>query len=124
MIVLPWPSSSLSPNARGHWAVKAKSAKKAKADAATVARGAMVKIGAVPLRPVVIVTFYPPTNHRRDLDNMIASFKAAQDGIASAIGVDDAYWDVSYQRGPVKRGGEVTVQIGGVVDVPFRGVIS
>lgn len=122
MIVLPWPSSALSPNARGHWAFKAKAVKAARNVAYYSTLEAGNKGVAVP--PVVVVTFCPPDNRARDLDNMIASFKAYQDGVAQAIGVDDSQWRVAYQRGPVKRGGEVTVDVGGLAEVPFRGVIS
>lgn len=123
MIVLPWQNKTLSPNARAHWRTLSSAKKRAKTSAYYLTRQA---IGAARYTaPVtVVVTFCPPDRRPRDLDNMIASFKAAQDGIAQAIGVDDSLWRVSYQRGPVKRGGEVIVQLDGVADVPFRGVIS
>ena len=41
--------------------------------------------GPIPVR----ITFYPPDARRRDDDNMIGSFRAARDGIADALGVDD-----------------------------------
>ncbi|WP_148649262.1 RusA family crossover junction endodeoxyribonuclease [Novosphingobium barchaimii] len=42
------------------------------------------------------VTFYPPDRRHRDDDNMIASFKAARDGIADALGVDDRKFRPKY----------------------------
>ena len=62
-------------------------------------------------RPKVRVQFSPPDNRRRDLDGMIASHKAAQDGIADALGVDDSKFEVTYTIGPPIKGGAVIVQI-------------
>ena len=122
MISLPWPEKALSPNERVHHFALARAKKDAKASAYYLCLEAIgrAKVSA-PLS--VVVTFCPPDNRKRDLDNMIASFKAAQDGIAQAIGIDDSEWQVSYQRGPVKRRGEVVVEFGSV-GIPFRGVIS
>ena len=122
MIVLPWQNNALSPNARTHHFALARAKKAAKTAAYYLTREALGKVAFSAPLPVV-VTFCPPDSRARDLDNMIASFKAAQDGIAQAIGVDDADWRVSYQRGPVKRGGEIRVEFG-AVGIPFRGVIS
>ena len=123
MIELPWPNRVLSPNAREHHFTVARAKKKAKADAWALAREAVGRSRfAAPVS--VVVTFCPPDNRARDLDNMIASFKAYQDGVAQAIGVDDSQWSVHYQRGPVRRPAAVLVDIDGVADVPFRGVIS
>lgn len=58
----------------------------------------------------VLITFFPPDKRARDLDNMIASFKAYQDGIADAIGLDDRHWITSYAvSSPVARG-SITVE--------------
>jgi crossover junction endodeoxyribonuclease RusA len=51
------------------------------------------------------IAFLPPDNHRRDLDNMIASFKAGLDGLSDAIGIDDSEFSYEFSRGePVKNG--------------------
>lgn len=42
------------------------------------------------------VTFYPPDKRHRDDDSMIASFKAARDGIADALGVNDRRFKPHY----------------------------
>jgi hypothetical protein len=39
------------------------------------------------------ITFYTPDNRKRDLDNLLAAMKPALDGMAQAIGVDDALFD-------------------------------
>ena len=36
------------------------------------------------------ITFFTPDNRKRDLDNLLAAMKPALDGMARAIGVDDA----------------------------------
>lgn len=122
MIVLPWPDHTLSPNARPHHFALARAKKAAKTAAYYLTREAVGKAAFAAPLPVKI-TFNPPSNHRRDDDNMIASFKAARDGIAKAIGVDDADWIVTYEHGPVVKGGRVVVELGAVT-IPFRGVIS
>lgn len=57
----------------------------------------------------IAVTFRPPDKRRRDKDNMIASFKSGQDGIADALGVDDSTLPVSHETGTPVRGGRVDV---------------
>ena len=41
-------------------------------------------------RFVVSMVFYPPDGRRRDVSNLHAAMKAALDGIAEAMGVDDS----------------------------------
>ena len=93
-IVLPFPDRRLSPNSRCHWRARLKPKQIAKTTAwATTAatkgfyeaKAALQGTGPIPVR----IRFYPPDNRRRDADNIIASFKAAQDGVADALGVDD-----------------------------------
>lgn len=119
MLILPWPHRNLSPNARTHWSAKARSSAKAKSDAfyATKASG---------LKPFTRfhLTFCPPDNRRRDLDNLIASSKAALDGMAKAMGVDDAAFRWTAEIGEVCPGGRVIVTPDDVTNTPFRGVIS
>lgn len=116
MIVLPWPDKRLSPNARQHWAVLAKVKKQARADAhilATVAlslkdkRAIAAGSGKIPIE----VRFYPPDNRHRDDDNAIASFKAARDGIADSIGVDDRRFQPVYRFMDPDKPGRVEVEI-------------
>ncbi len=116
MIVLPWPDKRLSPNARQHWAVLAKVKKQARADAhilATVAlslkdkRAIAAGDGKIPIE----VRFYPPDNRHRDDDNAIASFKAARDGIADSIGVDDRRFQPVYRFMDPDKPGRVEVEI-------------
>ena len=78
-VILPGLMRALWPNARPHWAQKAKAVKAYRFAAKSMCLGA--KPG------VVRVTFCPkPFGPIPDRDNAIAAFKAAQDGIADALG--------------------------------------
>lgn len=111
-IVLPFPDRRLSPNARLHYRVTAPVKAKARKDAAYLTYGAM-PAGAREVRqcfagdgPISYeVTFYPPDGRHRDDDNMIAMLKAARDGIADALGVNDRrFKPVYYFEEPCKPG--------------------
>lgn len=104
IVFLPWPPSELSPNARCHWAKKAKAAKSYRLIAAWAA------VGMGPGRTVSI-TFNPPDKRPRDLDNMLASIKSGLDGIAQALGVDDKEWSLTITKGAPIQGGLVTVEV-------------
>jgi crossover junction endodeoxyribonuclease RusA len=110
-IILPWPDKRLSPNARVHWSTLAGAKKKAKEVAYYCALGSGVrKIPPASLK--VRYTFCPPDNRRRDVDNLIASMKAANDGIALAIGVDDSKWQIEIAPlGDVHPTGQVKIEI-------------
>lgn len=88
IIRLPWPPRAVHPNARSHWAPKARVTRRMRQDAAWMARAAGVRVANGPL--TVRLRFCPPDARRRDLDGMIASCKAYLDGIADALGVDDS----------------------------------
>lgn len=108
---LPWPDKKLSPNARGHWATEARAKKKYRADAAWTCRAHHVgKIHADAVH--VKVTFFPPDNRQRDLDNMIASLKSAFDGISDVIGINDSKWTLSASKAsPVAKQGMVKIEL-------------
>ena len=112
-IRLPWPPKELSPNARVHWAKKAKAAKQYRelAWAQTLLNGdADAPIDWIECYNLRL-TFHPPDRRRRDLDNMLASIKAGIDGIADAIQVDDQHFSLTLQRGEPTKGGEVVAVI-------------
>ena len=94
-ITIPIPPTILSPNARAHWAAKAKAVRyhREAAKIATVAAAIAVghrSIDTASWREVVLrTTWYATSKRRRDRDNAYASLKAARDGIADAFGVDD-----------------------------------
>jgi crossover junction endodeoxyribonuclease RusA len=87
-ITLPFPPRELSPNARIHWARKAKIVKAYR----TQAFAAAFRRGHTPYAIATArVVFFAPDRRRRDHDNLSASLKAAWDGIVDAgILIDDA----------------------------------
>lgn len=107
-ITFPWPSPTLSPNARVHWGKKARAAKAYREACFWEGwkhRDALIG------RYCFSVTFCPPDNHRRDEDNMIASCKALFDALSQVAAVDDSKFEITYSRGPVTKGGAVLVEV-------------
>lgn len=86
--VLPWPPAECSPNARGHWAKRAKAAKayRGRCWRETLAHRRKLVPAA---RYVLHLEFVPPTRARFDDDNLVARFKSGRDGIADALDLDD-----------------------------------
>lgn len=98
-LTLPLPAKPLHPNARVHWRPKADAVRAARAFARVRALEAIR--GDDSTRPLpqpprwrtanAQVTFYAPDRRRRDRDGVLASLKAAFDGIADAgVIVDDS----------------------------------
>jgi len=109
-VTLPWPSSELSPNARGHWAIKARARAGYRNACGWVAKSqGLRKIDAHKLDANIV--FHPPSKRRMDLDNMIGAFKSGQDGIVDVCCVDDARWTPTYSRGDVVKDGAVVVTL-------------
>lgn len=104
-ITLPWPFPALWPNKRPHWSAKARATRAYRFTAKCLALGS----DAGPIR----VTYCPkPLGPTPDLDNCIAAFKAAQDGLADAFGVNDRDLIVTYRMGERCKDGAVIVEIG------------
>ncbi len=110
-VTLPWPSPSLSPNARLHWSRKAPMVRTARKAAWALTLEAGARQMSVSSNPCLAVEFCPPDKRRRDLDNLIASMKAANDGIADALGIDDSKFQTTYRMGEPVKGGAVHVTI-------------
>ena len=122
-LMLPWPPRALSPNARTHWAAKAKAAKTYRMQCAAMTRAffAGQDGGALALQSAVsngatihlFIDFIPPDWRARDDDNLVAAFKAGRDGIAQAMGIDDR----NFRQHPflrddeVIKGGQVRVRV-------------
>lgn len=110
MIILAWPDKRLSPNARTHWALKARLTKAARTAAGWATRASGVRVdgvGAIDLH----ITFNPPDKRNRDMDNLIASCKGMGDGIADALGVNDHRFRFTLEIGEMVKGGRVCVEI-------------
>lgn len=115
-VTLPWPPKGISHNGRGAWQKRArlvKTYRRACADAAWNA-------GITPMDHVTLaaVTFCPPDNRRRDKSNMIDAFKAGQDGLADAMGTDDATFNPDYHVAPPVPGGAILALI---AELPIPG---
>ena len=110
-ITLPWPPAKLSPNARTHWAARSKVAKAYRQDCAITVwdRPPTVALpeGNIPMT----FTFRPPDKRHRDADNMVASFKSGQDGLADGLRINDRVIDPTYRFDAPLRGGAVVVEI-------------
>ena len=88
-IALPLPPRTLSPNARTHYFAKAKATKMYRRMAAVIAVSASCNDRPQWAQATAQATFYFAQNRNRDKDNLLASLKAAFDGIADAGVVAD-----------------------------------
>lgn len=108
-VTLPWPSSKLSPNARVHWRPKADVTKSHRYAANVLTLEALGRATVTTDTVPMAVTFCPPNARRRDLLNCIGSFKAYEDGLSDAIGIDDSKFIADFRMGDVVKGGCVVV---------------
>lgn len=88
---LPWPPKALSPNARKHWRglAKAKAAYRdlCRMETLLQCHPSRVKL---PNFMHLVLEFVPPDRRKRDRDNLLASMKSGLDGMADALGINDA----------------------------------
>ena len=109
-ILLPWPTSDLSPNARGHWAIKARAKKAYRTLCAWQAKAqGMTSLNAERLH--LKITFVPPNRRARDLDNLLASLKSGLDGLCDVLGVDDSKWSIEISKAEDRIGGFVEIEV-------------
>lgn len=112
LIRCDWPDSALSPNSRSHYMQKHRASAKYRHACETIAREQRVHKQIWPDGEIKVhLTFHPPTNAKRDDDNLEASFKSGRDGIADAMGVDDNRFKVTRSIGDKTKGGCVMVKI-------------
>ncbi len=111
MICFPWPPNELSPNVKAHWAVKARAAKKYKADCVRLLWAWGLKPQPQNWGLCLVVSFYPPDRRRRDVDNMLASFKYGIDAVAYVSCVDDSNFEIIPRNMGPSRGGRVEVML-------------
>lgn len=107
-LVLPFPPRDLMPNRKKQHRYTKDIRNGYKKDCWTLAKEAKFRASHLD------ITFYPPTGHRRDLDNLLAAMKSGLDGLSLAMGIDDAEWTFTLRRGPIHRpGGKVVIRDGG-----------
>ena len=108
-LIFPFPPSDLSPNARVHWAVRAKAAKKYKTwcllaffrcDDQTVWEG----------KKAFKIEFQPPSARRGDLDNMLSAIKPGIDALSLVTNVNDFEFQFTISKAPPVKGGAVRVE--------------
>lgn len=106
---LPWPPAALGPNARVHWAQRARYAKKVRRDTCMVTRSAMTAAGVLQYqwkaKPVQVDLTFVSKGRKMDIDNAIARNKALLDGIADALGVNDSRFQLTAKYGSADRVG-------------------
>lgn len=111
-IDLPWPPSSLRPNAvnRQHWRANRSAGTSYKGDCLILCRSqGLGKLDADGLH--LSIRFCPPDRRRRDLDGMLSSIKHGLDAISETVGVDDYHFGFTLTRGEPVKGGAVQVTI-------------
>jgi len=110
-IRLPWPDKALSSNSRAHWSVRGRAASKARLGAFYACKAEKVPKGK---SAKLTFTFHPKERGRLpDLANCPHMCKAYIDGIADAVGCDDAHFTPIWpeELGERRKGGEVVVKI-------------
>ncbi len=111
MVQLPWPEKVLSPNARCHWAVKAAAVSRARKAARLLTLQQTGRRKVAWGRAHLTWEFCPPSRRRFDVDNLVGQHKAANDGIADALGLDDSTFISTYRMAEPVKGGAVIVTI-------------
>lgn len=114
---LSWPAPALWQNRRTHWSQRSRATSVARYEA----WGAAVEAGMSGIAwrslawqtPTLVFAFHPPDGRRRDLQNMPATQKATIDGIAQAMGCDDAGFRCVWPSEWAERvkGGAVVVEV-------------
>ncbi len=110
-IILPWPPAILSGHAKGKsWFKRADETKRQRefAKLATLA----ANVPPMPLSGIIKVHIrFEPPDMRGDKQNFPNRIKAALDGVADGLGVNDKRFLPSYTFGPVFKGGRVIVTV-------------
>lgn len=109
MIVLPFPPSSLSGHAKGHWRSKSGPTAKHRKwahDATLAAKPVVPATGDIRVH----VRFVPP-DRRSDRANFPVRMKAYFDGIAEALGVNDRRFVPAFEFAEPEKPGRVEVSI-------------
>ena len=90
-LVLGWPPSNLSPNARLHWAKLARAKKQYRNACFSVSKEQLKKFNTenIPEKLVLEMTFIPPDRRSYDRDNLVARIKSGIDGLADALKIND-----------------------------------
>jgi crossover junction endodeoxyribonuclease RusA len=112
VLQLPYPDSILSPNSpKRHWRLK-QPAKEAARDEAFLKSSPFYATFAGVRKLKITLTFFPPNNVRRDLDNAFASMKSSIDGMCKGLGINDSQIrKVTLEWGAVVKNGAVELEL-------------
>lgn len=109
MIVLPFPPASLSGHAKGHWRSKSGPTAKLRewARVATLADKPSIPAAG----DIRIHVRFVPADRRGDRTNFANRLKPIFDGIADALGVNDARFLPSYEFSEPEKPGRVEITV-------------
>lgn len=88
-LILPWPPSSLSGHAKGHWRAKSDVTKAHRAIAYGLTLDAGWRHRSIPSGDIKFCVTLTPPDNRSDRLNYLNRLKPYYDGIADALGVND-----------------------------------
>ena len=125
ILTLPWPPAILNPNARPHFHALASAKARYRGDCFLLARAARwdkdmgqrlaIQAAAQGKSLILRLDFLPAHNRNRDDGNKVVAFKAGRDGVAQALGLNDALFATFPKILPVPdepaRRGTVEVRI-------------
>lgn len=116
-VILPYPDSRLSPNARLNRYALNEVKQQARQIGFTAVKQSGVYIHDAPVQ--LFVKIFPPDNRRRDDDNILASLKSYRDGMFDALGIDDNRVKLTtFGVGKVTQGGAVYIWIEPLAEMP------
>lgn len=107
LLHFPWPPKELSPNARIHWAKKARAFKSYKDACCWLNKGRRGIKGTSRFK----VTFVPPDKRKYDLDGLISRIKPGIDALSVLTGVDDYNFELAFSRADPIFPGRVLVEV-------------
>lgn len=116
-VSFPWPSPKVFPNYKRshHWRTYRDQEKREREDGAGITLEALGPAHRAAVRALIgflrlRVTFTPPDRRKRDDDGCIGAFKHYRDGMADALGVDDARFRCEYVFAEPSKPGSVLVE--------------
>jgi crossover junction endodeoxyribonuclease RusA len=111
-IVMPFPPSSLSGHAKGHWRGKAAETRRWRDEAWGAALEAGARKAKLPDGDIALAVRFVPPDRRSDRTNLPNRMKPIFDGIADALKVNDRRYLRTYEFAGPETPGRVEIMIG------------